>query len=381
MNDKPSEHSRPLSTSALIALLVGAAVIAWLCALLAGGSDSALGGGLFGLTPIPTSAAPPTSVATAPPLPTLTAVLPGGPSTPVLSGLSSGPRGEVDYGPMLAQMNTLISLADYDVGVAFVDIGTMQAFSLGREGRFHAMSTFKGPLAAYYLWLIEQGVIEERPNDHFFIEDMLTWSSNPDATCMFERVGGIAGFNDWLADQGLSRENNFVFSWNDWYCLEGGQRYAPESDFRYRDGDPLLGLPGDGVLLECPNERVRCDKAFAPIDLAMFYARLYRGEVLSVEDTNRWLAWMEKPLPLTSMFDSLPEEAQDSVIAYAKNGFYPADEAYPMNFYHEAGILQTPYGAFAMAVFMQGNPHWRGTEIHGELGRIAYVYFMQTHGR
>ncbi|MBN1310122.1 MAG: serine hydrolase [Anaerolineae bacterium] len=331
------------------------------------------------LTPIPTqkaTATEPTLTATSTPIlekPTPLMILET--PTPTLAA------GQVDYQPMIRQINQLMEEVDYDVGVAFVDVLTGQSFSLGREGRFHAMSTFKGPLAAYYLWLIEQGEIEEQAGDHYFIEDMLTWSSNTDTSCMFKRVGGIPDFNDWLADQGLSRENNFVYSWHKWICMEHGVQYAPAPDERYRLGDPALDLPGNGVLLQCPDSGVPCDKAALPLDLAEFYARIYRGQVLSTENTERWLGWMEKPLPITSMFDSLPPEAQDSVHAYTKNGFHPADNEYPMNFYHEAGILETPYGAFALAVFMQDNPEWRGTDIHGQIGLLAYVNFVMRHER
>lgn len=331
------------------------------------------------LTPI----AQPTSSLLAPTL-TPTAAQPNVLPTPLLGPTRvttpTLPAGQVDYHLMIRQINALLAQVDYDVGVAFVDIQTGQSISLGREGRFHAMSTFKGPLAAFYLWLIEQGEIEEGQGDHFFIEDMLTWSSNSDTTCIFKRVGGIAGFNDWLAEQGFSRKNNYVYSWHSWVCQEHGSQYAPAPDDRYRYGNTELGLPGGAVLLQCPDGHIPCDKAFSPIELVQFYARLYLGKVLEPADTRRWLKWMEKPLPITSMFDSLPPEAEKTVHAYTKNGFHPADNVYPMNFYHEAGILETPYGAFALAVFMQNNPEWRGTDIHGQIGALAYLNFVAAHG-
>ncbi|MBN1429906.1 MAG: serine hydrolase [Anaerolineae bacterium] len=331
------------------------------------------------LAPLPTRMVP-TAIPTA--APTLTPAPPVETSTPLFapSTPESAPvAGQIDYQPMIDRINALLKQVDYDVGVAFVDILTGQAIGLGRQGRFHAMSTFKGPLAAYYLWLIEQGEIVEQAGDHYFVEDMLTWSSNTDTSCMFKRVGGIPGFNDWLAAQGLSRADNFVYSWHQWICLEHGQQYVPALDERYRYGDPALGLPGNGVLLQCPDSSVPCDKAALPLDLARFYARIYRGQVLSPDNTERWLEWMEKDLPITSMFDSLPLDVQDLVHAYAKNGFHPKDKDYPMNFYHEAGILETPHGAFALAVFMQNNPEWRGTDIHGQIGLLAYVHFNMAH--
>jgi hypothetical protein len=326
------------------------------------------------LTPIPTQMVLPTPTLTATPIVNLSA-------TPLLAPSTSTPTpiGQGDYRTMIHQMSELIDQADYDVGIAFVDIVSGQSFTLGRQGRFHAMSTFKGPLAAYYLWLIEQGVISEQQGDEYHIKDMLTWSSNSDTSCIFKRVGGIAGFNDWLANEGFSRENDFVYSWHQWICEEHGERYAPAPDERYHYGDTDLGLPGNGTLLQCPDSHVPCDKAFVPLDLVEFYSQLYQGQVLDQEDTERWLKWMEKPLPITSMFDSLPSEAQGTVHAYTKNGYYPADKAYPMNFYHEAGILETPEGAFALAVFMQDNPEWRGTDIHGEIGLLAYANFMMVH--
>lgn len=332
------------------------------------------------ITSIATAAPQPTApLSSATPTPTQLSASP----TPLFGSMPTSPptlaAGQINYQTMINQINTLLAQVDYDVGVAFVDIATGQSISLGREGRFHAMSTFKGPLAAYYLWLIERGIIDEGSGDHYFIEDMLTWSSNSDTTCIFKRVGGIIGFNDWLANQGLSRENNFVYTWHTWVCQEQGNRYVPSSDERYRYGAPELGLPGSAVLLQCPDGSFPCDKAFSPIELAEFYARLYRGKVLEPENTERWLTWMEKPLPITSMFDSLPPEEGETVHAHTKNGFHPADNAYPVNFYHEAGILETPYGAFALAVFMQNNPEWRGTDIHGQIGLLAYANFVAGH--
>jgi hypothetical protein len=292
------------------------------------------------------------------------------------------PTAVISYGPNYDQMveiiNKLISAAPYDVGAAFVDIQTGQAISFGRRGRFHAMSTFKGPLAAYYFWRIEHHLLIPKEQDHSYLSDMLTWSSNGDTACVVIWTGGLEGFNDWLALQGLNRENNFVFTWHSWKCgQDANTTIVPDN--RYRFGDAELGLPGNSALLQCPDWQYPCDKAFTPIELAIFYARLYRGEIIGPDSLAQWKALIEKPLPLTSMFDSLPPEAQGTVHAYTKNGFHESESTYRVNFYHEAGILETPYGAFALAVFMQGNPDWRGTDIHGLIGREAYIAFVRAH--
>jgi len=279
-----------------------------------------------------------------------------------------------DYQAMVETINHLIAGLPYQVGVAFVDIRTMQVFSFGGSQRFHAMSTFKGPLAVYYLWLLEHGQISEQPDDENRLKRMLDWSSNRDTTCIFKQVGGIAPFNDWMAEQGFRPEYSYVEAWNSWICVENGKGYVPPSDLRFR--------AANASLLRCGDRRLPCDKGMSPTDLALFYAHVARGEVISSASLVRWLNWMEKKdLQITSMFDSLPEEAQGTVHAYTKNGFYAADSKYPINIYHEAGILDTPEGAFALAVFMQGNPQWRGTDIHGAIGRVAYDAFMRAHSR
>jgi len=301
--------------------------------------------------------------------------------SPVLAYIpQGGPPALVDYGPMLDEVNALIRQKSYDVGAAFVDDVTGQVLTMGRgEGKFHAMSTFKGPLAAYYLWLSERGQIEEGAQDDFHIRQMLDWSSNVDTTCVFQMVGGIAPFNDWLADQGLDRKNNWVYGWESWPCYDISGYYVPDYDYRYRDGDQGLGLPGGKALMVCPDSTVPCDKSIQPVALAIFYARLYQGQILTPSSLRRWLDWVEKPLPITSMFDSLPPEAAGVVHAYAKNGTHPAEPDYDLNVYHEAGLLTTPQGTFALAVFMQGNPEYRGTEIHGQIGRIVYDAFVAAH--
>jgi beta-lactamase family protein len=328
-----------------------------------------------------TPTAPPTRVIPLLPPGIVTIIPTAGPTpTAIINQYASG-QGLPDYSQMVNVVNTMIADVHYDVGVGFVDIVTGQAVAMGREGRFHAMSTFKGPLAAYYLWLIEQGKISEGPGDENQINRMLEWSSNTSTTCVIGLVGGLEGFNDWLAAQGMSRKGNFVYSWAGWICATKDGGYAALDDRRYRFGDPQLGLPGEGRLLFCPSKDLPCDAALTPLDLAVFYARMYRGEILNPADTVRWLQWMEKPLSVTSIFDSLPDDMQDRVHAYTKNGFHPSEKNYRVNFYHDAGILVTPYGAFTLAVFMDKNPEWRGTDIHGEIGRIVFDAFTQAHGR
>ena len=265
----------------------------------------------------------------------------------------------------------------YDMGIGFVDIETGQVLSINGDARYHAMSTFKGPLAAFYLWLLERGEIVEQPADREHLINMLEWSANTDTTCIFERVGGIPPFNDWLAEQGFSRQNNFVLKWRNWPCTDGGEYYVPELDWRYTRGDPALGLPGDGLLLRCPIPQLPCDKAFAPVELAEWYARLYRGEVLNEEHTVLLLGWLEEGPDESVFLNNLPEGAD--VRVYVKGGTAQASETYRVNFFHEAGIVETDHGAFALAIFMQRNPEWPGTWAMSEVARIAYEYFIATH--
>ena len=79
------------------------------------------------------------------------------------------------------------------------------------------------------------------------------------------------------------------------------------------------------------------------------------------------------------MFDALPPEDEPVLHAYTKNGRNLANDEYDLNIYHEAGLLVTPQGTFALAVFMQGNPEFYGTDIHGQIGRIVYDAFVAAH--
>jgi hypothetical protein len=265
----------------------------------------------------------------------------------------------------------------YDLGIGFVDAQTGQAVSIDGDARYHAMSTFKGPLAAYYLWLVERGEIDKKAGDEDHIVRMLEVSANPDTTCIFQRVKGIPPFNDWLADQGFSRQNNFVLKWQEWACLDDGGYYIPELDWRYTKGDEQLSLPAGGRLLECPIHQLPCDKAFAPVELARFYARLYRGEVLNAEDTTLLLGWMEEGRDEAVFLNLLPPNAVVKV--FVKGGTRQADEIYRVNFFSEAGIVETPHGTFALAIFMQRNRDWPGTEPMSRVARIVYDYFTTVY--
>jgi len=267
-------------------------------------------------------------------------------------------------------------MPNLDIGFAFVDVQTGQLISLQGSTPHYALSTFKGPLGVFYLWLIEHGQIQEQPTDNEHIIPMLNVSSNPDTTCILKRVGGLVPFNDWLADQGFTRETNFVFRWQNWGCKEGNDYYLPDSDWRYGRGDASLGLPGDYVLMRCA-PGISCDKVLVPDQLAQFYAWVYRGEIIDAGHTATWLDWMEKSHTGSALFGGLPEDA--GIHVYAKNGFRSVDAFYNQNFFNEAGIIETPQGAFALAVFMRGNPDFPGEGVIREIARIAYEYFVAAY--
>jgi hypothetical protein len=328
----------------------------------------------FGAVPSPT------------PEPTLTAApteLPSPTLSPTPSGPTETPTPEpIDYAPMVAQVEDYLTYtADrygYDLAIGFEDVTTGQQESINTEGRYHAMSSFKGPLAVMYLQMLEQGRITEKLHDREHIVQMLSVSANPDTSCLFERVGGIAAFNDWLAEEGFSRENNFVLKWQDWNCNEPGEYYVPKIDMRYTSGDEALGLPKGGVLLRCPIQQIPCDKAFAPVELAHFYARLARGELLNPQNTQQMYDWMVRKKDEAVFLNLLPEGAQATV--YIKGGTQQATEQYRVNFFSEAGLVVTPQGTFALAIFMQRNPKWPGTEPMSRVAAIIYSYFTQAHG-
>lgn len=328
--------------------------------------------GILGLLTFPPlTGIRPFSPSPVPPTPT---TMPIGTPTATLSS-------QVDYEPLAQALTDLHrqvrALSNYDLGIAFVDIQTGQMVEIDGHSRFHAMSTFKGPLAVYYLWLLERGQMAEGTEDRRHLTRMLEYSANPDTTCIFERVGGIGGFNDWLAFQGFSRENNFVMKWQDWGCFDSGSVSTPEPDWRYSRGDSQLGLPGGSALLACPIPQMPCDKAFAPADLATFYANLYRGGVISPAYAGLALEWLQEERAESLFLQDLPEQA--GIRVYIKGGAQQANDEYRENFISEAGIVETPNGAFALAVFMQRNPEWPGSWPISEIARLCYEYFLQVH--
>ena len=327
--------------------------------------------------PAPATPSPAPTVTLAPtvlPSPTLSPTPAGPTATPTLA--------PIDYGPMVDQVKNYLTYTSgrygYDLAVGFEDISTGQQVSINSEGRYHAMSSFKGPLAVMYLQLLEQGKITEKIHDRQHIVQMLSVSSDTDTSCVFEAVGGIAAFNDWLAAQGMSRQNNFVLKWQDWNCNEPGEYYVPKIDLRYTKGDPSLGLPGSGILLHCPIQQIICDKAFAPVELAHFYARLARGEILNPQDTQQMFDWLLRKQNEAVFLNLMPPGADVKV--YVKGGTQQATPEYRVNFFNESGVVETPYGRFALAVFMQRNPVWPGTETMSRVARIVYDYFTQAHG-
>jgi len=288
----------------------------------------------------------------------------------------------VDYSDLQADLEDLhrrtAERGGWDLGIAFVDIKTGQVVSVNGDERYHAMSSFKGPLIAYYYWLIEQGQLEPGEDDERYIARMLRISDNETTACIFKRVNGVARFNDWLAiEQKMDRENNFVLDWDDWSCYENGELYTPAIDWRYSNGDDLLGLPAKD-LLKCGPAELPCDKAFTPVDLAQFYARLYQGKVIEVGDAAIMLSFMRHAGYGSTFIHDMPED-DPSIAIYSKGGSQQATEEYRVNFFVDAGIIETDKGAFSMAVMMQRNPRYPGTGPFSEAARIAYDHFIENH--
>ncbi len=287
----------------------------------------------------------------------------------------------VDYAPMIDEIKQYVKTAGigprFDLAVGFVDLQTGQTASFDGDTRHISLSTFKGPLGAYYLWLVERGEIAPQPGDETELYAMLNESDNAATACIFKHVGGLAGFNDWLAQMGLSRENNFVSRWQNYGCAENGKTTFLAADTRYGKGDQSLNLPGNSALQNCAPKRQPCAEAFAPLELAMLYARIYRGEVLSAGDTAHWLRLMAKKRENIALVKSLPSFAPAR--AFVKNGFSAKNADDPLNYYHEAGVVETPFGVYALAVFTQGNPEWPGAEPLGAVGKIVYDFFTDAY--
>lgn len=286
-----------------------------------------------------------------------------------------------DYAPMLDAVSAYIEgkkdqMPQLEIGFAFVDVQTGQTLHVNGAVPHYSLSAFKGVLGAMYFSLLEQGAISELETDFDHLYNMLNWSSNPDTTCVIKRVGGLAAFNDWMADHGFSREGNFVFRWQAWGCSENGTWFLPDDDWRYARGDAALGLPGNYELMACVRG-IFCDKTHIPVELAGFYARAYRGEYLNADYTGQWLEHLIKSRDGSPFYDDLPEDGRIHV--YSKDGYLARTETIALHFYNEAGIIETPHGAFTLAIFMRGNPNFPGDAVIGDLARIAYDYFVDAH--
>ncbi len=307
---------------------------------------------------------PPTATASPTPLPTQTPVPYVAPNL-------------VDYSDLQADLEALYARTaergGYDLGMAFVDTRTNQVVSVYGAKRYHAMSSFKGPLIAYYYWLLERGEIEAQENDERYIARMLRISDNEATSCLFKRVGGIERFNDWLADEvGMSRTHNYVLKWQDWSCVENGQSYTPEIDWRYSRGDSLLDLPAN-TLLTCGLADLPCDKAFAPEALARFYADLYAGRIIEPASAAVMLSFMRYDGSGSTFWNTLPDGAEEDLQIYTKGGSQQATAEYRVNFFVEAGIVEGSEGAFALVVMMQRNPSYPGTQPISEAARLSYL--------
>jgi len=110
-----------------------------------------------------------------------------------------------------------------------------------------------------------------------------------------------------------------------------------------------------------------------PAELTQFYARLYRGTLLDESSTEEWLNLMNRPHEFSALRAGLPTDEEVSV--YTKLGWL----AGKIHYHHEAGIIKTHYGAFALSIFIRDYPEFPATVVLHNLTAITYDVFKTIH--
>lgn len=103
-----------------------------------------------------------------------------------------------------------------------------------------------------------------------------------------------------------------------------------------------------------------------PLDTALFFEKLYKGELGSRDNTDKMLALLKRQ----QLNDGLPKYLPQNVEVAHKTG----DIGW---FKHDAGIVYTPNGDYIIVIFSESNFPEGAQERIAEISKAVYKYFAK----
>jgi beta-lactamase class A len=101
-----------------------------------------------------------------------------------------------------------------------------------------------------------------------------------------------------------------------------------------------------------------------PYDIAVFYEKLYRGEIVDPSSSEKMLEFLKKQ----QLNDGLPRDLPDGTIFAHKTGDLNA-------FKHDAGIVYTPKGNYILVVMSESSSPPGAQDRMADLSEAVYQYF------
>jgi len=250
------------------------------------------------------------------------------PPTPLRFDPRSEPKATpVSLSPdQFQDVSEVLSGSEGRVSLAIVDTSSRVVFDHAGSERFELASVAKIYILAAYLDLLAQTGEGPNPEELEQMRRMIQISDNDSATALFHAVGGADGINAFLTSHALT---------------------------------PIDPAP-DGSW-----GSVRASS----VQVAVFLARLYGGEVLDVSLTSLSFALLgnvieEQSWGVGALGD---ESAVDEV--YLKNGWLPGDEGWIVN---SVGLLKSTDRTYVVVFMSDRQPDFEAA-VHGIEAVVALI--------
>ena len=250
------------------------------------------------------------------------------PAPPLMFDPGSDPKATPESLPsdQFPDVTELLSQGEGRVSLAVVDTEANLVFAHAGDERFELASVTKVYILAAYLDMLAQRGEGPNPDELELMRRMIQFSDNDSATVLFHGVGGADGINAFLESHSLS---------------------------------PIEPAP-DGSW-----GSVRASS----VQVGVFLARLYAGDVLDVSQTSLSFALLANVVEEQSWGVGAVGSGSAVTEVYLKNGWLPGDEGWIVN---SVGLLKSTDRTYVVVFMSDRQPDFEAA-VHGIENAAALI--------
>lgn len=232
--------------------------------------------------------------------------------------------------------------------IVVINLSTGETYSLNPDRTYYSASLYK-------LWLM--AVVYQELKDGKLKEDDILQAAIPDLNETFHIASEDAELTEGTIERTVKEalEQSITISHN-YSALLLTKKVGVSKIAAF--------LKQEGFT----NSKVGNPPLTTPSDIATFYLKLYRKELIDEKSSTAMIELLKRQV----LNDRIPKYLPDDIQVAHKTG-----ELY--QYKHDAGIVFTPKGDYIFVALSETNNPAKAAERIAELSKIVYTYFEKNH--